>query len=208
MSGPSLLSARFFAFVQAAHPVGRVLLDCRQNRQMRPHASKVSHCRLDTERSACTRQVDARSSRLLRIDRARSLCSHRVRPVEIGFEHRLMGEWARRRREAVEMSTHPSWCVLLIALVLGLSASGSVIPSAQADENSELYPGRYAMVCKPAPIVGCVCDTDTLGQVSIFPRSASEGRASADRVQEVERLRMIDWVRRTCMAMTQPTNPR
>jgi len=116
-----------------------------------------------------------------------------------------MGEWARRRREAVEMSTYPSRRVLLIALVLGLSASGSVITSAQADETFELYPGRYAMVCKPAPIAGCVCDTDTLGQVSIFPETAS---ASADRVREVERLRMIDWVRRTCMAVTQPTNPR
>ena len=119
-----------------------------------------------------------------------------------------MGEWARRRREAVEMSTYPSWRVLLIALVLGLSASGSAITSAQTDETSELYPGRYTIVCKPAPIVGCVCDTDVLGQVSIFPQTASEGRASADRVQEAERLRMIDWVRRTCMAVTQPTNPR
>jgi hypothetical protein len=64
------------------------------------------------------------------------------------------------------MSTYPSWRVLLIAPVLVLSDSGPVITNAQADETLELYPGRYAMVCKPAPIVGCVCDTDTLGQVA------------------------------------------
>jgi hypothetical protein len=105
----------------------------------------------------------------------------------------------------------PSTRVLLYALlvVLAFEMRPDGFAGARADERPEaLYPGRYAANCKQAPIVGCVCDTDTLGQVSIFPQTASEGRTSADRVQEAERLRMIDWVRRTCMALTQPTNPR
>jgi hypothetical protein len=51
---------------------------------------------------------------------------------------------------------------LLIAV--GCEPGGSAITGARADETSEaLYPGRYVANCKPAPIVGCVCKSDSIG---------------------------------------------
>jgi hypothetical protein len=102
------------------------------------------------------------------------------------------------------MSACQSWYTMLIVLTVAL-ASGLVVTRTQADETSELYPGRYVAHCKPAPNVGCVCETDALGQVSTFPQPISQARNGTDGVQEVEFLRMIDWLQRTCMALTQPS---
>src|SRR5262249_152913 len=78
---------------------------------------------------------------------------------------------------------YPSRRILLIALVLGLSASGSVVTSAQTDEGSKHYPGRYAVVCKPAPIVGCVggadCGAARAGAGWLIERQTTERRQSA-----------------------------
>ena len=103
-----------------------------------------------------------------------------------------------------EMSTRRSRCSLLVALPLALLLVG--LTQGNAGETSGHYPGDHVANCKPAPIVGCVCETDPLGQVSIFPQRADGG--GTDRIQDVQLLRLIDWLRRTCMAMIAPTNSR
>ncbi len=104
------------------------------------------------------------------------------------------------------MSTYLSRYTLLVTLALALLLVGPTL--ATADEASEHYPGRYAAVCKPAPIVGCVCEADSLGQPSIFPQSVDAAGDGTNQVQDVELLRLIDWMRRTCVAVTKPTNSR
>jgi len=76
------------------------------------------------------------------------------------------------------------------------SASGAdvqVVAAAQADEASKsLYPGRYVTNCKPAPIVGCVCETDLAAQT---PRGAQNTGDVADhnrRIRDIEYLRMMN----------------
>src|SRR6516164_9527576 len=82
--------------------------------------------------------------------------------------------------------------VLLIALGCEMQTGGSAITRARADESSDaLYPGRYVANCKPAPIVGCVCETDTAGQTrQLFQTDA--------RIGDIEYLRMTEWLRATC----------
>jgi hypothetical protein len=65
-----------------------------------------------------------------------------------------------------------------------------------ADEayTEPLYPGRHNAICRPAPILGCICET-TAGQVSIFPKLASDSIAP---IRDVEYLRLVEWLRLTC----------
>jgi hypothetical protein len=102
------------------------------------------------------------------------------------------------------MPTYLSRYTLLVTLALALLLVGPTL--ATADEASEHYPGRYAAVCKPAPIVGCVCEADSLGQPSIFPQSVDAAGDGTNLIQDVELLRLIDWMRRTCVAVTKPAN--
>jgi len=94
--------------------------------------------------------------------------------------------------------------VLLIALGCEMQPGGSAITRARADESSDaLYPGRYVANCKPAPIVGCVCETDTAGQTRQLFQTDSELAYHA-RIGDIEYLRMTEWLRATCIAVTRP----
>ena len=70
-------------------------------------------------------------------------------------------------------------------------------PHADEAATEPLYPGRHNAVCKPAPILGCLCETNA-GQVSIFPQFAGDGADSAARIRDVEYLRLVEWLRLTC----------
>ena len=101
------------------------------------------------------------------------------------------------------MSIRPVLYLVLIALAFLVRAEGFVVTAVRADESSEaIYPGRYAANCKPAPIVGCVCDTDSAGQMSQQLQSTSKAEAQNRRTQDIEYLRMIEWLRLTCTAVT------
>jgi hypothetical protein len=90
----------------------------------------------------------------------------------------------------------------LVILVLQMQVAGSA--PAGADEATEpLYPGRYVAHCKPAPISGCVCETDLLGQASTFSPVSSETEDRTDHIQDIEYRRMLEWLRLTCAAVTQ-----
>ena len=94
--------------------------------------------------------------------------------------------------------------VLLIALGCEMQPGGSAITRARADESSDaLYPGRYVGNCKPAPIVGYVCETDTAGQTRQLFQTDSELAYHA-RIDDIEYLRMTEWLRATCIAVTRP----
>ena len=94
--------------------------------------------------------------------------------------------------------------VLLIALGCEMQPGGSALTRAHADESSDaLYPGRYVANCKPAPIVGCVCETDTAGQTRQLFQTDSELAYHA-RIGDIEYLRMTEWLRATCIAVTRP----
>jgi|ERR1700730_2665597 hypothetical protein len=83
----------------------------------------------------------------------------------------------------------------LFALAFYMQAGGYLVPAAHADETSA---GRYVTNCKPAPMVGCVCETE--------PQLAQNTNDAADhngRIRDIEYLRMIEWMRLTCNAVTQ-----
>jgi hypothetical protein len=108
------------------------------------------------------------------------------------------------------MSTRLSRSALLIALALAIPAIAQTIAQAQPDapDAANLYPGRYNAVCTPAPIIGCVCTTDSPGEVLTFPEL---DRTADHRLKDeggTEYLRMIAWLRRTCMSLTQSASPR
>jgi hypothetical protein len=85
---------------------------------------------------------------------------------------------------------------VLIALASQVHAGGSNVTAARADENPEtLYPGRYVANCRPTPIV-CTCEADSEGQTS-------ESKEHESHIQHIEYLRMVDWLRLTCTAVTQ-----
>jgi len=88
----------------------------------------------------------------------------------------------------------------LLTLAFQMQAGGSVISEARADDAFEgHYPGRYVTNCKPAPIVGCVCEGDSTGQMPQPLQSTSE----SGRIRDIEYSRMIEWMRLTCIAVTQ-----
>src|SRR5262249_49606397 len=84
------------------------------------------------------------------------------------------------------------------------------IAKAQADvpDADTLYPGRYAAVCTPAPIFGCVCATDSRGEALMFTELDSTADHHLKDVADSEYLRMISWLRRTCASFTQPATAR
>jgi hypothetical protein len=91
--------------------------------------------------------------------------------------------------------------VLLIALGCEMQPGASAISRARADESSDaLYPGRYVANCKPAPIVGCLCETDK-GRVSIFPQLVSDASDPAKPVRDGEYSQMVQWLRLTCQTI-------
>jgi hypothetical protein len=70
-----------------------------------------------------------------------------------------------------------------------------------ADKAAEpLYPGRHIANCKPAPIVGCLCETDT-GDASIFPQSVSDASDPAKLKRDDEYSQMVQWLRLTCQTI-------
>jgi hypothetical protein len=80
-------------------------------------------------------------------------------------------------------------------------ARRSATAGAHADEATEpLYPGRHIASCKPAPIVGCLCQTDT-GHASIFPQSVSDASDPARLKRDGEYSQMIQWLRLTCQTI-------
>jgi hypothetical protein len=87
----------------------------------------------------------------------------------------------------------------LLAFALQLQAGGAVTVAHAEEVAEQLYPGRYVAVCKPMPIFGCVCETDSPGQVVPFPQLTSEVGDHIDRIpRDGEYSRMIDWMRRAC----------
>ena len=90
----------------------------------------------------------------------------------------------------------------------GFKASGAdvqAVTAAHADEASEsLYPGRYVTNCKPAPVVGCVCVIDSAGSAPHLAQSISEIRDPNGHIEDIEYSRMLEWMRQTCTAVTQP----
>ena len=98
---------------------------------------------------------------------------------------------------------------LLIALVFAVPTVGPTIAEAQADapDAANLYPGRYAAVCIPAPMFGCVCTTDSLGEALMFTELDSTANHHLQEVGDTEYLRMIAWLRRTCASLTQSVVP-
>ena len=90
---------------------------------------------------------------------------------------------------------------------LAINTKGSEAPvtggaaTAHPDEAAEpLYPGRHIAICKPAPIVGCLCETDT-GHASIFPQSISDASDPATLKRDDEYSQMVQWLRLTCQTI-------
>ena len=101
------------------------------------------------------------------------------------------------------------WAALLTALVFAVPTLGPAIAEAQADvsDAANLYPGRYAAVCIPAPMFGCVCTTDSLGEALMFTELDSKADHHFKDMGDTEYLRMMAWLRRTCASLTQSVVP-
>src|SRR5499427_9891023 len=108
------------------------------------------------------------------------------------------------------MSTRLLCWALLTGLAFAVPTLGPTIAEVQADvpDAANLYPGRYAAVCTPAPIFGCVCATDSRGEALMFTELDSTADHHLKDVADSEYLRMISWLRRTCASFTQPTTAR
>jgi hypothetical protein len=108
------------------------------------------------------------------------------------------------------MSTRLSRWALLTALALAVPTVRPTIAEAQADvpDAANLYPGRYVAACTPAPIFGCVCTTESPGEVFTFTELDSIIDHHLKAVGDTEYLRMIAWLRRTCASLTQPVSLR
>jgi hypothetical protein len=110
------------------------------------------------------------------------------------------------REREILMSVLP-WAVSL-ALVLPLLIVGEALAQSPADapHATNLYPGRYVAVCKPAPIIGCLCSSDSHGEISVFPELTGAADHRPEDVKDTEYLQMVTWLRRTCASLTRPTN--
>ena len=111
---------------------------------------------------------------------------------------------------SIPMSTHLWRWALLIGLAFAVPTLGLAIARAQAADVSDLaklYPGRYAAVCIPAPMFGCVCTTDSLGEALMFTELDSTANHHLGDAGDSEYLRMIAWLRGTC-ASAHPTGDR
>jgi hypothetical protein len=111
---------------------------------------------------------------------------------------------------SIWMSTHLSGWALLTRLAFAVLTLGPTIAEAQTEvpDAANLYPGRYAAVCKPAPIFGCVCATDSTEEALMFTELDSKADHHLKDVADSEYLRMISWLRRTCESLTQPATYR
>ena len=101
------------------------------------------------------------------------------------------------------------WAALLTGLLLAVPILGPTIAEAQADvsDAANLYPGRYAAVCTPAPIFGCVCTRDPRGEALMFTELDSTADHHLKEIGDTEYLRMIAWLRRTRASLTQSAVP-
>ena len=100
-------------------------------------------------------------------------------------------------------------CSALVGVALPILAAGLTVTGAHAAEAAEpLYPGRYVATCKPAPVFGCVCETDSAGPAPTLPLLANESDADNSRMRDGEYSRMIEWLRLTCQAVTQSSRLR
>jgi hypothetical protein len=108
------------------------------------------------------------------------------------------------------MSTRLSRLALLTGLAFAVPTLGPTIAEAQADvpDAANLYPGRYAAVCTPGPVFGCVCTTDSSGEALMFTEPDSIASNHLKDVADSEYSRMISWLRRTCELLTQPATAR
>ena len=106
---------------------------------------------------------------------------------------------------SISMSTRLSRWALLIGLAFAVPTLKPTIAEAQADvpDAANLYPGRYAAVCTPAPIFGCVCIRDPRGEALMFTELDSTADHHLTDIEDAEYLRMIAWLRRTCASLTQ-----
>ena len=111
---------------------------------------------------------------------------------------------------SISMSTRLSRWTLLTGLAFAVPTLGPTIAAAQADvsDAANLYPGRYAAVCTPAPIFGCVCAADSPEEALMFTELDSKADHHLKDVADSEYLRMISWLRRTCASLTQPVTAR
>ena len=110
---------------------------------------------------------------------------------------------------SIWMSTHLSGWALLTGLALAVLTLGPTIAEAQTEvpDAANLYPGRYAAVCTPAPIFGCVC-ANSPGEALMFTELDNNADHHLKDVADSEYLRMISWLRRTCESLTQPATYR
>jgi len=106
------------------------------------------------------------------------------------------------------MSTCLSRWALLTGLAFALPPLGPTVAEAQADvpDAANLYPGRYAAVCTPAPIFGCVCATDSPGEALMFTELGSRADHHLKAGADSEYLRMISWLR-TCESAVPQRSP-
>ena len=111
---------------------------------------------------------------------------------------------------SISMSTRLSRWALLTGLAFAVPTLGPTIAKAQADvpDAANLYPGRFAAVCTPGPIFGCVCVIDSSGEALMFTEPDSMADHHLKDVADSEYLRMISWLRRTCESLTQPATAR
>ena len=113
-------------------------------------------------------------------------------------------------RGSNSMSTRLSRLTLLTGLAFAVPTLGPTIAAAQGDvsDAANLYPGRYAARCTPAPIFGCVCATDSSEEALMFTELDSKADHHLKDVADSEYLRMISLLRRTCESLTQPASYR
>ena len=65
-----------------------------------------------------------------------------------------------------------------------------------------------SQLASPAPVFGCVCETDSAGLAPIFPLLANESNVDNSLICDGEYSRMIEWLRLTCHAVTQSSRLR
>jgi hypothetical protein len=95
----------------------------------------------------------------------------------------------------------------VVVVALQMQAGGFDL--ANADELAELlYPAGHVANCKPAPGFGCACDTDSTSQASTLSPARNGTHNNVDQIQDVELRRLVEWMRLTCAAITQPTDLR
>jgi hypothetical protein len=111
-------------------------------------------------------------------------------------------------REGREMLTCLSPLAVLLALVLPLLAvrEARAQPRADTPDATNVYPGRYVAVCKPAPIIGCLCSSDAQGETLVFSELTGTAHHHSKDARDTEYLQMVTWMRRTCISLSGPAS--